>query len=194
MTTRNPKVDAFVKRAERWQGEITKLRSILLGCGLSEDLKWGKPCYLFDGSNVAIIQPFKKHCSLMFFKGCLLEDTHGLLRSQGENTRSALRLELRSEAEIEEAIVKSYVDQAIAVEKAGLKIDLEAKRDLEPPEELVRMQTQNRELAKAFADLTPGRQRGYILYFAGAKQSKTRSARIEKHIPRILAGKGIHDR
>ena len=194
MTTRNPRVDTFVSRAKRWRGEIKKLRSILLDCGLSEDLKWGKPCYLFEAKNVAIIQPFKEHCALMFFKGSLLEDTHGLLRSQGENTQSALRLELRSEAEIEEAVVRSYVEQAIAVEKAGLEVDFKAKRELELPEELVRMQTENRELAKAFAALTPGRQRAYVLYFTGAKQSKTRSARIEKHIPRILAGKGIHDR
>ena len=194
MTKQNPKVDAFVDRANAWQGEIQRLRSILLDCGLEEDLKWGKPCFLFEGKNVAIIQPFKAHCSLMFFKGALLEDTHGLLRSQGENTQSALRLEFTSEAQITKSVVKSYVKQAIAVEKAGLSVDFKAKRELELPEELTRILKKDRKLAKAFYALTPGRQRAYVLHFAGAKQAQTRTARIEKSIPKILAGKGMNDR
>lgn len=193
MSTKNPEVDAFVSRAKAWQGEIQKLRSILLESGLDEELKWGKPCFLFEGANVAIIQPFKEHCALMFFKGALLEDTHGLLRSQGENTQSALRLEFRSEAEIKKAVVTSYAKQAIAVEKAGLTVDFKAKRELELPEELTRILQKDRKLAKAFDALTPGRRRAYVLHFAGAKQSPTRTARIEKCIPRILAGLGIND-
>ena len=193
MSTQNPRVDAFVNRAKTWRGEIQKLRSILLDCGLDEDLKWGKPCFAFEGSNVAIIQPFKAHLSLMFFKGALLRDTHGLLRSQGENTQSALRLEFTSEAQVKKAVVKSYVDQAIAVEKAGLKVELKAKRELELPQELTRILEKDRKLAKAFDSLTPGRQRGYVLHFKGAKQSQTRTARIQKCIPKILAGIGMHD-
>src|SRR5690606_15380415 len=194
MTTQNSKVDAFVSRAGQWQGEINKLRSILLDCGLDEELKWGKPCYMHDGKNVAIIQPFKAHCALMFFKGALLEDTHGLLCSQGENTQSAMRLEFTSEAQIKKSVVKSYVKQAIAVEQAELTVDSQPKRELELPEELTRILKQDRKFARAFDALTPGRQRGYLLHFAGAKQSKTRTARIEKAIPKILLGKGMNDR
>jgi uncharacterized protein YdeI (YjbR/CyaY-like superfamily) len=187
-------VDAFVSRAGTWRGEIRKLRSILLDCGLDEDLKWGKPCFLFEGKNVAVIQPFKEHCSLMFFKGALLRDPHGLLRSQGKNTQSALRLEFTGEAQIRKTVVKSYVKQAIAVEQAGLKVDFKAKRELELPEELIRILKKNRKLANAFGALTPGRRRAYVLHFTGAKQSGTRAARIEKCVPRILAGKGLNDR
>lgn len=194
MSVKSSKVDAFVDRAGNWQGEIRKLRSVLLDCGLEEDLKWGKPCYIFDGSNVAIIQPFKEHCSLMFFKGALLQDTHNLLRSQGKNTQSAMRLEFTGEDQINKVIVKTYVNQAIAVEKAGLKVDFKAKREPELPEELTQILNKNSKLAKAFDALTPGRRRGYILHFTGAKQSKTRVARIERCIPKILAGKGMNDR
>jgi uncharacterized protein YdeI (YjbR/CyaY-like superfamily) len=194
MSTQNPKVDAFVSRTKVWQGEIQKLRSILLDCGLDEDIKWGKPCFVFEGKNVAIIQPFKAHCSLMFFKGALFEDTHGLLRSQGENTQSALRLEFTSEAQVKKAVVASYVKQAILVEKSGLTVDFKAKRELELPEELTQILQKNRKLAKAFHALTPGRQRGYVMHFKGAKQSQTRTARIEKCIPKILAGLGLNDR
>ena len=194
MSSRDPRVDAFVSRAERWQGEIGKLREILLDCGLDEELKWGKPCFALEGGNVAIIQPFKAHCSLMFFKGVLLEDTHGLLRSQGDNTQSAMRLEFTSEAGIKKTVVKSYVRQAIAVEEAGLEVDFAAKRKLELPAELTRLLGKDRRLSRAFHALTPGRQRGYVLHFTGAKQSKTRTARIERCIPEILAGKGLNER
>src|SRR5688572_25965217 len=192
MKKQNPKVEALIGRAKAWRGEMQKLRSILLDCGLDEELKWGKPCFLFEGANVAIIQPFKAHCSLMFFKGALLKDTHGLLRSQGQNTQSAMRLEFTSEAQVTKAAVASYVKQAIAAEKAGLKVDFKAKRELELPEELTRILTKDRRLAQAFYALTPGRQRGYVLHFTGAKQSQTRTARIEKCIPSILAGRGLH--
>src|SRR6478735_672108 len=193
-STKSPKVEEFLSRAKAWQGEMQKLRSILTGCGLVEELKWGKPCFMFEDKNIAIIQPFKEHCSLMFFKGALLADRHGLLRSQGENTQGALRLEFTSEAQIKKAIVEAYVKDAIAVEKQGLKVDFKAKRELELPQELTQMLEKNRKLAKAFAELTPGRQRAYVLHFAGAKQSQTRVARIEKVIPLILAGKGLNDR
>jgi uncharacterized protein YdeI (YjbR/CyaY-like superfamily) len=193
MNTRNPKVDAFVSRSKTWRGEIQKVRSILLDCGLDEDIKWGKPCFGFEGKNVAIIQPFKAHCSLMFFKGALFKDPHGLLRSQGENTQSALRLEFTSEAQVKKPVLKSYVKQAIAVEKSGLKVDFKAKRELELPEELTRIMKKNRKLAKAFDALTPGRRRGYVLYFTAAKQSQTRTARIEKCVPKILAGVGFNE-
>ena len=194
MSEHNPKVDAFVSRAKRWQGEIQKLRSILLECGLDEDLKWGKPCFSFEGTNVAIIQPFKEHCSLMFFKGALLKNNQGLLRSQGENTQSAMRLEFTSEAQVKKAMVESYVKEAIAVEKQGLTVDFKAKRELELPQELTQILEKNRRLAKAFEALTPGRKRAYVMHFSGAKQSQTRTARIEKVIPMILAGKGMNDR
>ena len=194
MSSQNSKIDAFVNRAKDWQVEIQTLRSILLDCGLDEELKWGKPCFTFEGHNLAIIQPFKQHCSLMFFKGALIQDTHKLLRSQGDNTQSAMRLEFTSKDQIKKSVVKSYVKQAIAVEKAGLKVDFKAKRELEFPEELTQILNKDSRLSKAFYALTPGRQRGYVLHFTGAKQSKTRIARIEKSIPNILAGKGINDR
>lgn len=194
MSVKNSSVDVFVSQAKHWQGEIEKLRSILIDCGLDEILKWGKPCYLFEGSNLAIIQPFKKHCALMFFKGALLQDTYGLLRSQGANTQSAMRLEFTSSGQIKRSVVKSYVDQAIAVEKAGLEVDFKARRELEFLEELTQALNNDNKLAEAFHALTPGRQRGYVLHFSGAKQSRTREARIQRCIPRILAGKGMHDR
>jgi uncharacterized protein YdeI (YjbR/CyaY-like superfamily) len=187
-------VDAFVRKAKKWKDEIEALRSILLESGLDEELKWGKPCFMFEGKNVAIIQPFKEHCSLMFFKGALMQDPHKLLRSQGENTQSAMRLEFTGKDQIRKTIVKAYVKQAIAAEKAGLKADFKAKRELELPEELTRILNKDSKLAKAFDALTPGRRRGYVLHFTGAKQSKTRTARIEKAIPGILEGKGINER
>jgi len=194
MSTQPSKVDQFVNRAKTWQGEIQKLRTILLKCGLEEDLKWGKPCFMFEGANIAIIQPFKEHCSLMFFKGALIKDTHGLLRSQGENTQSALRLEFTGESQIKKSVLESYVKGAIAVEKQGLKVDFKAKRELELPSELTQILKKDRKLAKAFEALTPGRQRAYVMHFNGAKQSATRTARIEKCAPMILAGKGMNDR
>jgi uncharacterized protein YdeI (YjbR/CyaY-like superfamily) len=183
-----------VERATHWQEETRKLRSILLDCGLDEDIKWGKPCFSFEGKNIAIIQPFKAHCSLMFFKGMLLEDKHGLLRSPGENTQSALRLEFTSDSQIKPSVLKSYVEDAILVEQRGLEVEFKAKEELELPAELTKLLGKDKKLAKAFAALTPGRRRGYVMHFVAAKQSATRTARIEKCIPRILAGKGMNDR
>jgi uncharacterized protein YdeI (YjbR/CyaY-like superfamily) len=193
-STATVEVDEFLNRARTWRGEMTKLRSILLDCGLEEALKWGKPCFAFGGKNIAIIQPFKNHCSLLFFKGALLEDTHGLLRSQGENTQSALRLEFTSEAQVKKSVLKSYVEQAIAVEQRGLKAEFSAKRELELPDELTKVLKKDRKLASAFHALTPGRQRAYVMHIKAAKQSQTRTARIEKCAPKILAGKGMNDR
>jgi uncharacterized protein YdeI (YjbR/CyaY-like superfamily) len=192
--TKNPKVDAFVGRAKKWRPEMQKLRSILRACGLEETLKWGKPCFTFEGSNIAIIQPFKAHLALMFFKGALLRDTRRLLKSQGENTQSALRLEFTSDTQIKKSVVEPYVKEAIRVEKAGLQVDFKAKRELELPRELTDAMQKNGRLAKAFRALTPGKQRGYVLYFTGAKQSRTRTTRIEKSIPKILAGVGVNER
>lgn len=196
MKNRSPKVEAFVQRAKKWSSETQKLRSILLDCGLGEELKWGKPCYTFEESNLAIIQGFKDHCSLMFFKGSLLEDKHGVLVPPGPNSQAAMRIDFTGVEQIQKSkkIIEAYVKQAIAIEKAGLQVDFKQKRALELPEELTMVLKQNRPLATAFRALTPGRQRAYVLYFSNAKQSKTRTARIEKHVKRILAGKGMDDR
>jgi uncharacterized protein YdeI (YjbR/CyaY-like superfamily) len=180
-------------RAKSWQGEMQKLRSILLACGLQEELKWGKPCFEFAGKNIAILQPFKGFCALMFFKGALLKDPRGVLRSQGDNTQSALRLEFTNSRQITAAVIKDFVKQAIAVEKAGVKVDFKAKRELVLPAELEQAFGADRALAKAFRALTPGRQRAYVMHIAGAKQSKTREARVAACHPRILAGKGMND-
>lgn len=194
MTKPNPRVDAFVVRSQAWQGEMRKLRTILLGCGLDEDIKWGKPCFTVNGKNVAIIQPFKAHCALMFFKGVLLKDTHGLLRSQGANSQSALRLEFRSEAEVKKAAIKSYVAQAIAVEKSGVTIERKAERKPELPAELTAVLRRDRALAQAFDRLTPGRKRSYLLHIASAKRPETRTARTLKCAPKMRAGLGFNER
>lgn len=194
MNTRDPKVDAFIERAERWPEEMTKLREILLDCGLEESLKWGKPCFAVQGKNIAIIQPFKAHCSLMFFRGALLKDAHGLLRSQGENTRSAMRLEFTSVAQIKKKVLRDYVKEAVAVEASGQKAEPAPREELELPEELTKALKADRKLAQAFRMLTPGRQRSYVLHVAGAKQSATRASRVERCISGILAGKGFNER
>lgn len=190
----NPKVDRFLSRSEQWQEEMEQLRLILLDCGLTEELKWGKPCYSFQESNIAIIQPFKESCALMFFKGVLLDDPDNILEKPGENSRVARRIPFSGIEEIAEIqpVLKSYIYEAIEVEKKGLEVELEEKK--EPiPEELQEKLDENPALKTAFEDLTPGRQRGYILYISDAKQSKTRERRVEKYIPKILDGKGIHD-
>lgn len=196
MNEKNPEVDAFIRRTKKWQAETAKLRSILLDCGLDEELKWGKPCYTFEGSNLAIIQGFKDHCSLMFFKGSLLEDPHGILVRPGANSQAGMRVELTSVEQIEktERVLRAYVKRAIRVEKAGLRVDFKEKHELQLPAELTAKLGESRALATAFRALTPGRQRAYVLYFSGAKQSKTRAARVEKHVKRILQGKGLDDR
>jgi uncharacterized protein YdeI (YjbR/CyaY-like superfamily) len=194
MHNTNPKVEAYVDRAKQWQKELKQLRTICLDCGLTEDFKWGQPCYTFQGSNVVIIQGFKELCALLFFKGPLLKDSKGLLQKPGENSRAACRIPFTGLQEIVEMepILKAYIQEAIEVEKAGLKVDLE--RNPEPvPEELESKFTEMPALKTAFEALTPGRQRAYILHFSAPKQSKTRESRVEKCIPQILDGKGLND-
>ena len=188
------RVDAYIARAPQWQDEMQALRALLVDCGLQEELKWGKPCFTFEGRNVAIIQPFKKLCALMFFKGALIEDSHGRLRPQGENTQSAMRLEFTGEAPIPKTMVRHYARQAIAVEKAGSKVDPGSRREPAYPGELSRLLDGDAKFATAFQALTPGRRRGYLLHFSAAKQSATRASRVEKAMPAILAGRGLHDR
>jgi uncharacterized protein YdeI (YjbR/CyaY-like superfamily) len=190
----NPRVDAYISKAKKWQPETEKLRSILLSCGLGEELKWGKPCYTFQGSNIIVIQGFKAYCALLFFKGVLLKDPHGILIKTGVNTRVGRQIRFNDVREIvkRETVLKAYIHQAIEVEKAGLKVEL--KNDPVPvPEELKNKLGAIPALKTAFAALTPGRQRGYIFYFSAAKQSKTRESRIEKCMPQILKGKGLND-
>lgn len=190
----NAKVDAFLAGAKQWRGEFEKLRAIILECGLDEELKWGKPCYTVQGSNILIIQGFKEYGALMFCKGALLKDPHVLLTRPGENTQAARQIRFTNVQQIVamESLLKSYIREAIEAEKTGLKVEF--KKNPEPiPEELQDKLNENRALKTAFEGLTPGRQRGYILYFSAAKQSKTRESRIEKCMPRILEGKGLDD-
>jgi uncharacterized protein YdeI (YjbR/CyaY-like superfamily) len=190
MNKMNPKVDGFLRKAKKWQAEMKKLRRISLGCGLTEELKWGKPCYTFQNSNIVIIQGFKEFCALMFCKGALLQDRKRVLKKFG--WQAARRIPITSVREIVEMepVLKAYIREAIEAETAGLKVTY--RKNPEPmPEELQNKLDQIPALKKAFEALTPGRQRGYILYFSGAKQSKTRESRIEKCMPQILKGKGL---
>ncbi len=192
MNRMNPKVDEYLRKAKKWQEEMEKLRRISLDCGLTEELKWGKPCYTFQKSNIVIIQGFKEFCALLFCKGALLNDPNGILKKFG--WQAARRIPFTSVREIVEMepILKDYIREAIDVEKAGLKVTL--KKNPEPiPEELQNKLDEIPALKKAFAALTPGRQRGYILYFSAAKQSKTRESRVEKCMQQILNGKGLND-
>lgn len=192
----NPRVDAYLARTTKWLEETRELRRILLDCDLTEDLKWGKPCYTFENANIAIIQGFIQYCALMFFKGALMSDPMEILIQQTKNTQAARQLRFTNLQEIREldAVVRSYIVQAVEVEKAGLKVDFKEKHELEYAEEFQRILDANPALAEAFEALTPGRQRAYNLYFSQPKQSKTRTSRVEKHIQRILDGKGLNDR
>ncbi|MDN5210512.1 YdeI/OmpD-associated family protein [Fulvivirgaceae bacterium BMA12] len=182
-------------KVNNWRDELKTLRTIALQCGLTEELKWGVPCYTFQQNNVAIISAFKEYAALSFFKGSLLNDTHKLLDKPGESSQAARLIRFTNVREIikKEAILKAYIFEAMEVEKAGLKVAF--KKNPEPiPEEFQKTMTENPEVKAAFETLTPGRQRGYIIYFSQPKQSKTRVSRIEKCIPRMLDGKGLHDR
>ena len=188
----DPKVDIYLSKAKKWQEEMEQLRTIILDCGLTEELKWGKPCYTFQGSNIVIIQGFKEFCALLFCKGALLKDPNGVLKKFG--WQAARRIPFTKVREIGEMepILKAYIYEAIEAEKAGLEVNL--KKNPEPiPEEFQNRLDKIPALKTAFDALTPGRQRGYILYFSGAKQSKTREARVEKCMPQILNGKGLND-
>jgi uncharacterized protein YdeI (YjbR/CyaY-like superfamily) len=191
----NPKVDWFFEKDTKWRKEYERLRSIVLDCGLIEELKWGCPCYTFENSNVVLIHGFKEYCALLFFKGALLKDTDGILIQQTENVQSARQVRFTSLAEINklQKVVKAYVYQAIEVEKAGLKVKLKKTAEYKMPEEFKMKLDKLPKLKMAFDELTPGRQRAYLFYFSQPKQAKTREARIEKYMPHILAGKGLDD-
>lgn len=194
MNNTNPKVDAFLKRTTQWHDETEKLRTILLECKLTEELKWGKPCYSFEGNNIAIIQGFKENCALMFFKGALMKDPKGVLEKPGESSQAARRIMFTSTKQIAtlKGTIKAYVHEAIELEKAGSKVTF-AKNPEPIPAELEQKMADDRALKNAFYALTPGRQRAYILHFSAPKQSKTRASRIEKCTQQILAGKGLND-
>lgn len=191
----NPKVDWFFDKAEQWKKEFKKLRMILLDCGLTEELKWGCPCYTFQKTNVVLIHGFKEYCALLFHKGALLNDAEGILIQQTENVQAARQIRFTSIGEIieMEPILKAYIYEAIEVERAGLKVELKKTSEFSMPEEFQTKLHENPDLKTAFESLTPGRQRGYLLYFSQAKQPKTRESRIEKYTANILDGKGLND-
>ena len=191
----NPKVDWYFDKNEQWQKEIGKLRAIALGCGLEETLKWGCPCYLHNGANIVLIHVFKAYCAFLIFKGALLQDANGILIQQTKNVQSARQIRFTNVKEIvqQKNILKAYIYEAIEVEKAGLKVKLKKTSDYSIPEEFQARLNKKPALKKAFEALTPGRQRAYIFYFGQAKQSKTREARVEKYIPKILDGLGLED-
>jgi uncharacterized protein YdeI (YjbR/CyaY-like superfamily) len=191
----NPKVDWYFDKAEKWQEEVRKLRTIILDCGLTEELKWGKPCYTLEKSNIVLIHTFNEYCALLFMKGVLLKDPKNILIQQTENVQSARQIRFGNLREIIklESTIKAYVKEAIEVEKAGLEVNFKKTKEFTMPEEFQHQLDKNASLKSAFEALTPGRQRGYLLYFSGAKQSKTREARVEKCLPRILDGLGLDD-
>lgn len=191
----NPKVDEFLTKAKKWKEEYETLRKIVLDCELTEDFKWMNPCYTFEKKNIVLIHGFKEYCALLFPKGSLLQDSHGILIQQTENVQGARQIRFTNVQEIaeKEAILKAYIDEAIEVEKAGLKVQVKKPEELIIPDELQHKFDEIPALKDAFTTLTPGRQRAYILHFSAAKQSQTRESRIEKCIPNILNGKGLND-
>ena len=191
----NPKVDWFFAKDTKWQKEYDKLRMIILDCGLIEELKWGCPCYTFENTNVVLIHGFNEYCALLFFKGALLNDPEGILIQQTKNVQSARQIRFTNIKEITkmEKILKSYVYEAIEVERAGLKVKLKKTSDFKIPEEFQKKLNKSSALKKAFDELTPGRQRAYIFHFSQPKLAKTREARVEKYTKHILSGKGLSD-
>lgn len=191
----NPKVDFFFTKAKEWKDEYEQLRGIVLDCGLTEELKWGCPCYTLDGKNVVLIHGFKEYCALLFMKGALLKDKKGILIQQTENVQSARQIRFTGVQQIIklEPAVKAYIKEAMEIEKAGLKVDLKKTSEYKVPEEFQKQLNEKPALKAAFDSLTPGRQRAYLFYFSQPKQSKTRESRIEKYIPQILKGKGMDD-
>lgn len=191
----NPKVDGFIRKAKQWKEEFEKLRAIALDCGLTEEIKWMHPCYTYDNKNIVLIHGFKDYCALLFHKGALLKDPHGILIQQTENVQSARQIRFTNAEQIDDLqlILKTYIDEAIEVEKAGLQVELKKTSEYEIPEELQNKFVEIPDLKTAFESLTPGRQRAYILHFSQPKQSKTRESRIEKWLPHILDGKGLND-
>ncbi len=195
MNRMNPKVDWYFTKAKKWREHSEKLRAIILDCGLSEELKWGKPCYTFQKSNIVIIQGFKEYCALLFCKGALLKDPKGILIQQTENVQSARQIRFSNVREIVEleSLLKAYIFEAIEVEKSDLKVDYKKTADYAIPEEFQNRLDENPDLQSAFEALTPGRQRAYIFYFSAPKLSKTRAERVEKCVQQILDGKGLND-
>jgi len=191
----NPKVDFYFTKAEKWQEELEQLRKIVLECELTEELKWGVPCYTFQKSNIVLIHDFKEYCALLFMKGALLDNANGLLIQQTENVQAARQIRFTNLREIvdNKAILKAYIYEAIEVEKAGLKVELKKTTEYNIPEEFQQKLDESSSLKTAFEALTPGRQRAYLLHFSQPKQAKTREARVEKCIPQILDGKGLND-
>jgi len=191
----SPKVDEYLREARSWQEEFEKLRMTILECGLTEELKWNNPCYMYKNKNIVIIQGFKKYCAVMFFKGALLNDPNGVLVRPGENSQAQRQIRFTDAQEIMEmkTVLKDYVNQAVEVEKSGLEVNFKKTEEFMIPEELQTKFNEMPSLKTAFDTLTPGRQRAYILYFSKAKQSKTREARIEKYMQNILDGKGLND-
>ncbi len=191
----NPKVDFFFNKANQWRQEFEQLRLIILDCGLTEELKWGQPCYTFQGKNIILIHGFKEYCAVLFFKGALLNDPNGILIQQTENVQSGRQVRYTGVKEIVKIapILKAYIYEAIEVEKAGLKVELKKTSEYKMPGEFKNKLDKNLALKNAFNALTPGRQRGYLFYFSQPKQSKTRESRIEKYAKQILEGKGLND-
>jgi len=195
MNRLNPKVDGYIRKSKQWQEELRKLRAIILDCQLTEDVKWRHPCYTLGDRNIVILGRFKEYCAMTFVKGALLKDPKSILTKPGENTQAARVIRFTQVQQIDEIepLLKDFIVQAIAVEKAGLKMKLKKITDFKIPEELQTRYDELPALKTAFTALTPGRQRAYLLYFSAAKQSKTRASRIEKCMPQIFKGKGLDD-
>ena len=195
MNKKNPKVDAFLRKTEKWQEEFKNLRRIILDCGLTEELKWGVPCYTFENKNVVLIHGFKEYCAILFVKGALLKDANNVLIQQTENVQAARQVRFTNVQQIveQETILKAYIHEAVEVEKAGMKVNYKKTSEYIIPEEFQIKLDEIPSLTTAFKALTPGRQRAYIYYFSQPKQSKTRKSRVEKYVPQILSGKGLND-
>ena len=191
----NKDVDNFLSNLDKWQDELIRLRELILDCGLNEDFKWMHPCYTFNGKNIVLIHGFKDYCAILFYKGALLKDPKNILIRQTENTQSARQIRFTNVSEIEnlESTIRDYILEAIDIEKAGLKVKMKKTSDYEVPRELDQKFTESPRLKKAFKNLTPGRQKGYLLHFSQPLQAKTRISRIEKNTERILNGKGLND-
>src|SRR6188768_436566 len=191
----NPKVDFYFSKAKNWEKELELLRTIALDCGLTEELKWGCPCYTFEKTNVVLIHDFKEYCAFLFFKGALLHDANGILIQQTKNVQAARQVRFTNVKEIVKLkkILKAYIYEAIEVEKAGLKVKLKKTTEFKMPEEFKKKLDKSPALKTAFHALTPGRQRAYLLHFSSAKQAKTRESRVEKYTSQILKGKGLDD-
>ena len=191
----NPKVDFFFNKAQKWNEEFDKLRAIILDCGLTEELKWGQPCYTLEGKNIVLIHGFKEYCAILFMKGALLNDAEGILIQQTENVQAGRQIRFTNVREIAKlkSVLKAYIYEAVEIEKAGLKVKMKTTTDFKVPEEFQSKLDEFPALKNAFKALTPGRQRAYIFYFSQPKQSKTRESRVEKYLQQILDGKGLDD-